>query len=242
MRPCTSKVPAAGVDDSTGTRWSPCHFYCKNMIGWQQIAWVEGYSVRAQKGIRRYSSFGASAYYMGEPPRCRWTPECGFVPPACVGASSEFYERSSSRRWPPDAGSASLEARDDAVSHGIGAVPDGIGSRPAFPARARARSGRAHRWPPEGGSASLEARADGVPHGIGAVPDGIGLCPLAPVPAAAGHGGGTVEQGRRLCGGIVRILRKLSEPPGGRRWPPEGGSASMEARGGGVHDENRGVA
>jgi len=43
---------------------------------------------------------------------------------------------------------------------------------------------------------------------------------------------GTVEQGRSLCGGIVRILRKLFEPPGGRRRPPEGGSASLEASGG----------
>ena len=40
----------------------------------------------------------------------------------------------------------------------------------------------------------------------------------------------------RQCGGIVRILRRLSEPPGGHRWPPEGGSASMEAMGGEVHD------
>jgi len=45
-----------------------------------------------------------------------------------------------------------------------------------------------------------------------------------------------VELTRRPCGGIVRILRRLSEPPGGRLWPPEGGSASLEAMGGGVHD------
>jgi len=76
-----------------------------------------------------------------------------------------------------------------------------------------------------------------VHDGIGALPDGIELCPLAPVPAAAGHGGGTVEQRRRPCGGIVRILRRIAEPPGGRWWPPEGGSASLEARGDGVHDE-----
>jgi len=37
-------------------------------------------------------------------------------------------------------------------------------------------------------------------------------------------------------GGIVRILRRLSKPPGGRRWPPEGGPASLEAMGGGEHD------
>jgi len=30
--------------------------------------------------------------------------------------------------------------------------------------------------------------------------------------------------------------RWLSESPGGRRWPPEGGPASLEAMGGGVHD------
>jgi len=45
-----------------------------------------------------------------------------------------------------------------------------------------------------------------------------------------------VELARRPCGSIVRILRRLSEPPGGCRWPPEGGSASLEARGSGVHD------
>jgi len=45
-----------------------------------------------------------------------------------------------------------------------------------------------------------------------------------------------VELARRPCGGIVRIFRRLSEPPVGRRWPLEGGSASLEARGGGVHD------
>jgi len=92
------------------------------------------------------------------------------------------------------------------------------------------------RWPPECGSASLDAMGGGVHDGIGALPDGIGLCPHATVPARAGHGGGTVELARRPCGGIVRILRRLSEPPGGRRWPPEGGPASLEAMGGGVHD------
>ena len=91
-------------------------------------------------------------------------------------------------------------------------------------------------WPPEGGSASLEAMGDGVHDGIGALPDSVGLCPLATVPARAGHGGAMVELARRPCGGIVRILRRLFEPPGGRRWPPEGGPASLEAMGGGVHD------
>ena len=41
---------------------------------------------------------------------------------------------------------------------------------------------------------------------------------------------------RRPYGGIVRILRRLSEPSGGRRWPLEGGPASLEAMGGEVHD------
>jgi len=86
------------------------------------------------------------------------------------------------------------------------------------------------------GSASLDAMGGGVHDGIGALPDGIGLCPHATVPAWAGHGGGTVELARRPCGGIVRILRRLSEPPGGRRWPPVGGPASLEAMGSGVHD------
>ena len=43
---------------------------------------------------------------------------------------------------------------------------------------------------------------------------------------------GIVKQGRALCGGIVRILRKLFKPPGGRRRPLKGGSASPEAKGG----------
>jgi len=73
------------------------------------------------------------------------------------------------------------------------------------------------RWPPKGGQASLEAMGGGVHDGIGALPDGIGLYPLATVPARAGHGGGTVELARRPCGGIVRILRRLSEPPECRR-------------------------
>ena len=87
------------------------------------------------------------------------------------------------------------------------------------------------RWPPEVGSASLDAIGGGVHDGIGALPDRIGVCPHAIVLARAGHGGGTVELARRPCGGIVRILRWLSETPGGRRSPPEGGPASLEAMG-----------
>jgi len=82
------------------------------------------------------------------------------------------------------------------------------------------------RWPLEGGSASLDAMGGGLHDGIRALPVRI----LRP------QGLGTVELARRPCGGIVRILRRLSEPPGGRRWPPEGGSASLEAMGEGVHD------
>ena len=78
----------------------------------------------------------------------------------------------------------------------------------------------------------MEAMGGGVHDGIGVLPDGIGLFPLATVPARARNGG----TGSPLVRGIVRILRRLSEPPGGRRWPPEGGSASLEAMGGGVHD------
>ena len=100
---------------------------------------------------------------------------------------------------------------------------------------AAGRPPRGRRWHPEGGSASLKAMGGGVHDGIRALPGGIGLCPLATVPARAGHSGGTVELARRPCGGIVRILRRLSRPSGGRRWPPEGGSASLEARGGRVH-------
>jgi len=89
------------------------------------------------------------------------------------------------------------------------------------------------RRPLESGPASVKAIGGGVHDGIGALHDRIGLCPLVTVPA---RGGGTVELARRPYGGIVRILQRLSEPSGGRRWPPEGGLASLEAMGGGVHD------
>ena len=79
-----------------------------------------------------------------------------------------------------------------------------------------------------------------VHDGIGELPNGIGLYPHATVPARAGHGGGTVELARRPFGGIVRILRRLSEPPECRREAAGGlrrvGSASFEAMDGGVHD------
>jgi len=105
------------------------------------------------------------------------------------------------------------------LGHGGTASPPVRGHRQNFTTdrRAAGRPPGGRRWPPEGGSASMEARGGGVHDEIGALPDGIGLRPLAPVPAAAGHGGGTVEQGRRPCGGIVRILRRIAEPPGGRR-------------------------
>ena len=70
----------------------------------------------------------------------------------CAGASSEFYESYSSHRKvaerPPMASkgrSVSLEARGGVVPHGIRVVPDGIRSRSALPARARAHRGQA-RW------------------------------------------------------------------------------------------------
>jgi len=60
----------------------------------------------------------------------------------------------------------------------------------------------------------------------------------SPIPSVALRlcGGIVRILARRPCGGIVRILRSLSELPGDRRWPPEGGSASLVAMGGGVHD------
>ena len=92
------------------------------------------------------------------------------------------------------------------------------------------------RWPPEGGSASLEVMGGGLHDGIGALPDGVGHCPLATVPARAGNSGGTVELARRPCGGIVGILRRLSEPPGGKilTMPPHGrrSNSTVPARAG----------
>jgi len=96
-------------------------------------------------------------------------------------------------------------------------------------------------WPPErpshppeatgglpaavpGGSESLRKILTMTPHGRRAnstVPP--------PCPALAG----TVASGQSH---IPSGKRRLSEPPGGRRWPPEGGPASLEAMGGGVHD------
>ena len=91
------------------------------------------------------------------------------------------------------------------------------------------------RWPPEGGSASLDAMGGEVHDGIGALPDGIGLCPLATVPS-----GGTVELARPPVRGhrqnFTKALRAAGRRPEGRRWPPDCGPASLEARGGGVHD------
>ena len=57
----------------------------------------------------------------------------------------KLFKRPGGRRWPPECGSASLEASTSVVPYGIGAMPDGIGPRSALPAHARARSGWA-RW------------------------------------------------------------------------------------------------
>jgi len=129
-----------------------------------------------------------------------------------------------------------LPARDRARKGWARWVHGGIGSPPlrghrqnfTTALRAAGMSPGGRRWPPEGGSASLEAMGVGVHDGIGALPDGVGLCPLATVPARAGNGGGTVELARRPCGGIVRILRRLSEPPGGKilTMPPHGRRAN----------------
>ena len=100
---------------------------------------------------------------MGGPPRCRWTPEGGFVPPASRG----------------------------------GVVPNGIGSRSIWPG-----------------------------------------CSRGPLWAR------TTESGRGWCGVIIRNLRKLSEPPGGRSGPLVAsgvGLASLEARCGTVPDGIRAV-
>jgi len=147
-----------------------------------------------------------------------------------AGARLEFYEgspshRAASRRatplfrraprrpWPPER-PASQFHRAPTVPPLAGTVTRGQSQFMAYSA------GRPPGGSPEGGSASLEAMGGGVHDGIGALPDGIGLCPLAIVPATAGHGGGTVELARRLCGGIVRILRQrgratLWRPPVG---------------------------
>ena len=93
-----------------------------------------------------------------------------------------------------------------------------------------------HRRPP-GGSESLRKILSMPPHdGIGALPDGIGICPLATMPA----GLGTVGRVAARAGASSEFYEVSSSrrvrPPGGRWWPPMGGSASLDAVGGGVHD------
>jgi len=173
-----------------------------------------------------------SEFYEGSPSRREaWLA-------ARAGASSEFYEGSPSHRgarrnrgvarW-----NRALPTRDCARKGWAWWGHGGIGWPPVRGIvkilRRLSEPPGGRRWPSEGGSASLDAMRGGV-H------DGIGVCPHATVPARARHGGGTVELARRPCGGIFRILRRLSETPGGRRSPPEGGPASLEAMDGGVHD------
>jgi len=226
-----------------------------------------------------------------------------------------------SEPWPPEGGSASLEAMGGGVHDGIGTLPDGIGLCPlartparagnggtgsppvrghrqnflkalraaggpsvayggwlglsggygrrgarrnkgiarrnrALPARDRARKGW-ERWNWLAARAGASKFYEGSPRRREASGGWLGL------PAGQGRRGARQNKGvarrnkalpardraRKGCArwghggtgsppvrGIVRILRKLSELPGGRRWPPEGGSASLEAMGGGVHE------
>ena len=83
-------------------------------------------------------------------------------------------------------------------------------------------------WPPERPGHPPEATG-GVHDGIGALPNGIGLCPLATVPARAGNGGTGSPPLRGYRQNFTKALRAAGRPP-------EGGSASLEAMGGGVHD------
>ena len=85
------------------------------------------------------------------------------------------------------------------------------------------------RWPPEGGLTSLDAMGGGPHDGIGVLPNGIGLCPLVTMPARAGHGGIGSPPVRGHRQNFTKALRAA-------RRPPEGGSASLKARGGGLHD------
>ena len=68
-----------------------------------------------------------------------------------------------------------------------------------------------------------------------ALPDGIGLCPLATVHARAGNRG-TVELATPLWGASSEFYEGSPSRRETVRWPPEGGAASLEAMGGGVHD------
>ena len=169
-----------------------------------------------------------------------WPPERPSHPPEATGGSESLrkiltmppHGRRANSTVPPP-----CPALAGTVASGQSPIPSGK-RRLSEPPGGRL-------WPPEGGPASLEAMGGGVHDGIGALPDVIGHCPLATVPTRAGHGGGTVELARRPCGGIVRILQRLSELLGGRRWPPvasggrpglSGGHGRLGAR------RNRGVA
>jgi len=77
-------------------------------------------------------------------------------------------------------------------------------------------------WRPPDGSESLRKILKMPPHGRRA---------NSTVPSPSGHG-----RVRAKPYSIVRILRRLSEPPGGYRWPPEGGPTSLDAMDGGPHD------
>ena len=169
------------------------------------------------------------------------------------------------RPWPPEGGSASLEVMSGGVHDGIGALPDGIGLCPLATVPSRAGNGGTGSPPVQGHRQRSLFRRE-VPYSV-VHPAAHGLqrgratlrrppaarrafVKLARCPRTGGRG--TVELARRPCGCIVRILRRLPDPPGGRRWPSEGGSRPPVASGGwlglsGSHRrrgarQNRGVA
>jgi len=115
-------------------------------------------------------------------------------------------------------------------------VHDGTGARPVWGHRQNSMKAlRAARRPPPASGGWLGLFGGqwqcGAPwNRSGARPNRAAFCFACSRPCP--QRSGMVEQGRGLCGGIVRILRKLFEPPGDHRRPPEGGSASLEARGG----------
>jgi len=96
-------------------------------------------------------------------------------------------------------------------------------------------------WPPERPSHPPEATGGlpaAVPGGSESLREILSMPPHgrranSTVPPSCPALAGTVASGQSP---IPSGKRRLSEPPGGRRWPPEGGPASLEAMGGGVHD------
>jgi len=95
--------------------------------GWLGLSRGQGWrGARRNRGIARRNR-ALPARDCARKGWARWGARWNWLS-ARAGASSEFYEGSPSRRepvrWPPEGGSASLEAMGGGVHDGIGTLPD----------------------------------------------------------------------------------------------------------------------